>query len=163
MTKAGRRAPGRFFEETMADTTRRVLRLSRVNGDGKSAPTTLTLVLKDPATGEELVAADGTPEVFLTLEPISEEDRKAIIFEHRRLEKDPAGGKQLYEFIDLQAANDAIFCRVVKGWSGLAGADDRPLVCTDATKLLLDHTIRGQVNKKIFGTEAVEVLAESFR
>lgn len=137
--------------------TRRVLRLNRVNGNGSAVDTALRLTLRDPATNEEIEG------VVAVLHPMGEDERRAIVATHTKLEKDPSGGKGLYEFTDLRAANDEIFCRSIVTWEGIAGADDRPLVCTDATKLLLDASLRAQINRKLFGAEAVEVLAASFR
>jgi hypothetical protein len=141
----------------MAQKTRRVLRLNRVNGNGTAVGTDVPFTLRDAATGEPLEG------VVVTLRMLSEDERKAIVASHTRLEKDPAGGRGLFEFIDLRAANDEIFCKTIVDWTGIAGADDRPLVCTDQTKLLLDVVYRGQIQKKAFGAEVVEVLAASFR
>lgn len=142
---------------------RRVLMIGRVNGDGTPVAGAITLVLKDPATNEELRAPDGSPEVFLELRAIDEDQRKSIIAAHTRLEKDPAGGRGLYEFTDAKAANDDLLDHAIVRWTGLAGANGLPLVCTRQTKLLLDVGIRAQVMKKVFGAEVTEVLADSFR
>lgn len=141
----------------MADqTTRRVLRLNRVTSNGAAVEPTVPLTLND---------IDGTPldGVTVDLYLMPEDERRAIVAAHTRLEKDPNGGRGLFEFTDVKAANDEIFCKCVKRWSGIAGADDKPLVCNDATKLLLDATYRAQITRKIFGAEVVEVLAASFR
>lgn len=144
-------------------TTRRVLQLARVNGDGRTVEGCITLVLRDPGTGEELRAADGTPEVFIRVRPVDEDERKAIVASHTKLEKDPSNPRGLYEFTDVKAANDDILDRAIESWDGIAGADGKPLVCTRQTKLLLDAHIRGQVMKRVFGAEVAEVLAASFR
>jgi hypothetical protein len=141
----------------MADQTRRVLRLNRVKSDGTPASADVPLTLKDPATGDPLEG------VVVYLQMLSEDERKAIVETHTRLEKDPNGGRGLFEFTDVRAANDEIYCKTITRWEGIVGADDRPLVCTDATKLVLDAAIRAQVMKKAFGAEVVEVVAESFR
>lgn len=142
----------------MADQkTRRVLRLNRVNSNGSAVDTAIRLTLKDPITNEDLEG------VVVVLDPMTEDERRAIVAAHTNKEKDPSGGRGLFEFTDVKAANDEIFCKSIASWEGIAGADDRPLVCTDQTKLLLDATIRAQINRKLFGAEAVEVLAESFR
>ena len=149
----------------MGDTDkRRVLQLSRVTGNGTLVTEPIILVLRDPATGEILAAADGTPEVFMRLRPMDEETRSAIVAKHTHLERDPNAPRgALVEFTDVKAANDEIFDATILSWEGIAGADGRPLVCTRQTKLLLDVGIRGQVMRKAFGSEVAEVLAASFR
>jgi hypothetical protein len=144
-------------------TTRKVLRLARVNGNGTEMPETVTLVLKNPVTGDPILNDDGTPAVFVTLKPMTEEQRKAIVGSHTTTEKDPNGGRGLFEKTDADAANDEILDRSIVSWEGIAGADDRPLVCTPGTKRLLDGYIKAQITKKLFGSEVVEVLAASFR
>jgi hypothetical protein len=143
--------------------TRRVLQLARVTGDGQPVKGPMILVLRDPATNALLVDEAGTPEVFMSLRSIPEEERKAVIAEFTTLEKDPQGGKGLFELTDYKAANEELLDRAILSWEGFAGADDRPLVCTRATKLLLEANIRNEVWKKVFGAEVREVLAESFR
>lgn len=143
--------------------TRRVLRLNRVNGDGRPRTGLIDLVVKDPVTGEELREPDGSPAVVLKLHPMLDDERAAIVKTHTRLERDPGGGRGLFEFTDQSAVADEIMCKAIDSWDGLVGADDRPLVCTDQTKVLLDAFLRVQVTRKLFGAEAVEVLAESFR
>lgn len=137
--------------------TRRVIRLNRVNGNGAPVGTEVPLTLRDPATGDEIEG------VVVTLRMMPEDERRAIVATHTSMEKDPGGGRGLFEFVDLRAANDEIFCKSIVRWTGIAGADDQPLVCTDQTKLLLDPLHRGQIQKKAFGAEVVEVLAASFR
>lgn len=143
--------------------TRRVIRISRVTGDGEKTPGHLTLILKDPVTANDLLNDDGSPAATMQLRPIDEDERRAVVQEHTRLEKDPNGGRGLFEYCDAGAANDELLCRAIVSWDGLVGSDDRPLVCTRATKLVLDNYIRGQVTRKLFGSEVVEVLAASFR
>jgi hypothetical protein len=149
----------------MADQkkTRRVLRLNRVTGDGLPVVGTITLIVRDPMTNEDLLEPDGSPAVTIQLRPIDDVERAEIGAAHRTYEKDPNGGRMLFEVIDQTKVADEILRRAIVSWQGLVGADDQPLVCTNATKVLLDAFLRVQVTRKLFGAEAVEVLAESFR
>lgn len=147
----------------MADTKRKVLKLHRLTGDGQVNTEPIILVLKDPATGEELKNDDGSPAAFLRLRALDEAARRAIVAKHTRLEKDPNGGRGLFEFTDITAANEEILDQGIEGWEGIVGADEKPLVCTSVTKAAIDAYIKTQARQKLFGAEVVEVLAASFR
>jgi hypothetical protein len=147
----------------MAQSTRTVLRLNRINGDGTPRQTLIDLVVKDPVSGAELREADGTPAVVIHLRPMSDDERSKIVADGTRLEKDPQGGRGLYELVDQAKVAHEIMRRSIQSWDGLVGSDDRPLVCTDQTKVLLDAFLQAQITRKLFGAEVAEVLAESFR
>lgn len=146
----------------MSDT-RTVLRLNRVRSDGSANRDLIAVVVKDPVTGEEMREADGTPAVVIYLRPMEEEERRAIIAEHTVLEKDPQGGRGIFERVDTKAVTDEVLRRAIDHWEGIAGSDDRPLICTDQTKILLDPFLQAQITRKLFNAEAVEVLTASFR
>lgn len=146
----------------MADAKRKALKLNRVLGSGAKTPDTVVLVVKD-YEGQDITNDDGTPAVTITLRPIAEDERRKIVAEFTRLEKDPNGGRGLFEHTDAQGANDEILRQAIVRWDGIVGYDEQPLVCTDATKLALDAFVRSQITRKLFGSEVVEVLAASFR
>lgn len=143
--------------------TRRALRLNRVNGDGRPVTGEIVLVVKDPATNEEMREPDGSPAVTIRLRAMDDAERASVVESFKTFEKDPNGGRGLFEVVDQGKVADEIMRRAITSWDGLVGADDRPLVCTAQTKVLLDAFLRVQVTRKLFGFEAVEVLAESFR
>jgi hypothetical protein len=147
----------------MADAKRKVIRINRVLSNGQKTAGEITLVLADPRTGEELRNDDGSPVATIRLQAMDEDERRAIVAAHTTMEKDPNGGRGLFEKTDAQAVNDEIYDRTILGWDGIAGADDRPLVCNASTKRALDSYIKSQVTRKLFGAEVVEVLAASFR
>lgn len=142
---------------------RLVLRLNRVNGDGTARQGLINLVVKDPVSGVELLDDSGAPAVVIRLRPMSDDERAAIVAEYTHLEKDPQGGRGLFERVDQTAVQHALLRRAIADWDGFVGSDDRPLVCNDQTKVLLDAFLRAQITRKLFGFEAVEVLAASFR
>lgn len=146
----------------MATNTVKALRINSVTSDGKKNDQPILCVLRDPRTGEELRHDDGSPAVYIECRTIDKAEHEAVLQEHTRLERAP-GGKQLAEFTDARKAEDDLLRRGIVRWHGLIGADDRPLVCTDATKVLLDAFIRNAVMRKLFGLEAAEVAPDTFR
>lgn len=142
--------------------TRRVLRMNNLRADGSPNTETVELVVRDPFSGVELRNDDGTPAVAVTLRPMSDDERKAIIETHTSWKKDPVSGR-LMEVTNEQAVADDAMKRVILDWRGLVAADDQPLCCTDATKVLIDKHLKMQIQRKLFSAEAVEVSAESFR
>lgn len=149
----------------MADkTTRRVLRLNSVTSAGALTSGVITLVLKDPASGEELRDPDtGEPDVVVFLKPVTDQERREVVKQFTTLEKDPNGGRALVEVVDQTEVTNEIMRRAIDSWDGIAGSDDRPLVCTAATKALLDGYIKAQISRKLFSAEAVQVAATAFR
>jgi hypothetical protein len=148
---------------TETKKTVRALRMNSVRSTGETNTELVKLVVRDPYTGEEMREDDGTEAVIILLQPIPDADHNAVIKKHTRLEKNPAGGRQLFEVVDQQAVSDELMQKGIVSWRGIVAADDRPLVCTDRTKVLLDERVKIQVSRKLFGVEAVEVAAESFR
>lgn len=143
--------------------TVRVLRMNNVRSDGRTNTELVPLVVRHPVTREEIRNDDGTPAVVIDLQPISDEEHEAILKAHTSLQRAEGGGRQLFPVVDGAAVTAAILRRGIVAWRGLVGADDRPLVCTDQTKPLLDDAVRNQVLRKLFGGEVVEITAESFR
>lgn len=147
----------------MSDKTRRALRMNRLRSDGTENTDLVTLVVRDPMTGEEIREDDGTPAVTIDLQPITEAERVEIVKLYTRLEKNPDGSRGLFELTDNAGAVDEMMRRAVVRWTGLVGCDDRPLACTKQTVVLIDAALRAQVTRKLFGAEAVVLSAESFR
>lgn len=144
--------------------TRRALRLNYVRSDGRPNTEPLTLIVRDPVTGDAMVnAKTGAPEVFIRLRPMSDEERKAIVESKTESRRDPQSGRGLFEFTDSTAVTNEVLRRTVTSWEGIIGADDQPLVCTPDTAVLLDSFLKAQITRKLFNAEAVEVSAESFR
>lgn len=146
----------------MGESKRKALRLNRVTGDGRPATKEIPVELIDPSTGDVLRNDDGTAAAVIIVRPIDDEEHKAIIDEFTTLEKDPAGGRGLFEKTDAKAVTDEVLRRCIVRWTGIVGADDQPLVCNTSTKVAIDAAMRTQVTRKLFAAEAV-VLAESFR
>lgn len=147
----------------MADKkTVRVLRMNSIKSDGTPNTNTIEMIVKDPINGQEILEEDGTGAVVVELRALTKEEHDEIIREFTTHEKS-TGGRGLVERVDHRGVDDEILRRCIKGWRGLAGSDDKPLVCTNATKVLIDPFLKLQVQRKLFGAEAVEVAAESFR
>lgn len=153
-------------DETKTPPTRRALRMNSLRSDGRVNTDLVELVVRDPFTGEELREDDGTPSVVIFLQPLPEHgegSHEEILRRYTRLEKNPAGGRQLFEVTDREAVANEILERTVARWVGIVGVDDRPLVCNAYTKTHIDERIRVQITRKLFGAEATEVAADSFR
>lgn len=141
----------------------RALRMNGIKSDGSTNTELVQLVVRDPFTNEEIREDDGEPAVYIMLRAMPPDEHEAIVKKHTRMEKNPNGGRGLFEVIDQNAVSDEIMLRVIASWHGFVGADDKPLQCNDRTKLRIDERIKVQVSRKIFGAEATEVASESFR
>jgi hypothetical protein len=141
--------------------TRRVLQVAYLQSDGRLNREDITLVLRDPNTGEELRDAHGEPEVFMVLRAIGKAEHEEIVKSCTRHEKGPSGRPT--ERVDHDEVQNEILRRTIQRWEGLVAADRAPLPCTDQTKVLLPMLVKGQVTRKLFGAEATEVVSESFR
>ena len=64
---------------------------------------------------------------------------------------------------DWEHAVDLQIQYAVISWEGVLGADDKPLVCTDETKVHLPPHIKAQILEAAVTTEAADVTAASFR
>lgn len=146
--------------KTEKPKTVRALRMNSLRADGQENTDRVELVVRDPFTGVEIREDDGTPAVVIVLRPLAPGVHDAIIVKHTSLKR---VGQTLSEYIDQTAVSNEILCTVIEGWTGLVGCDDRPLLCTDAVKIKIDERLKMQVTRKLFGAEAVEVGAETFR
>lgn len=144
--------------------TRRALRMNNLRSDGRPNTEPIVLVVRDPSTNEPMVdEKTGAPEVTITLQPMSDDERKQIVADRTTPQRDPNGGRGLYELTDHVEVTNDVLRKAVTSWDGIIGADDRPLVCNQQTVVLIDSSLKAQITRKLFGAEAVEVAAESFR
>lgn len=141
----------------------RALRMHSVTGDGQPNKALIRCILRDPRSGEEMIDDEtGEPLVYVMLRPIDRDEHNEIIRGHTKLERVP-GGKNLAEFTDGRGVDDEVMRRAIQSWHGLIGADDKALVCNDQTKVLLDQFVKLHLSRKLFGLEAAEVAADTFR
>ena len=149
-------------DDQKAPAMRRALRMNSVRADGSPNRDTVELVVRDPFTGLEMRNEDGSPAVSMTLRPMTDDERIAIIDEHTKPKRDPIT-QRMIEMVDEDGVMNEIMRRAIVDWSGLVACDDQPLRCTDRTKVLLDKSLKLQVQRKLFSAEATEVAADSFR
>ncbi len=143
------------------EKTRRVMRINALAPDGRPNEGEITLVLRDPLTGEDYRDEDGTPLVYIVLQAIPPAERDQIRENHTVVKKGANG--RPYEETDHVAVDAEILRRAIKRWSGIVAANDEPLVCTAATKVALPDFVKVQISRKLFGVETAEVRQASFR
>lgn len=141
--------------------TRRVMRINSLAPDGRPNSGTITLVLRDPLTGEEYRDEDGTPLVYIDLRAIPPSEREAIRKQYTEVKKGANG--RPYEETDAEAVQDEILRRAILRWDGIVAANDEPLVCNELTKVALPDYVQLQITRKLFGVETAEVRQASFR
>ena len=113
----------------------------------------------------EIKGPDGLPydePVIIRCQMVPASVRKAAEKESRGYVKNQATrGMQLET--DWEKAVDIEIRYAVLSWSGIYGADDKPLVCNDETKVHLPPHIKAQVLEAAVTTEAADHTAASFR
>jgi len=141
----------------------RVFRVQQVLGDGTPAgdrtfPFHPDL---DPKTGKPYCDAEGRPFVEIQLRPVSKAQYREIVKAHTTAV--PTGAGQMEERIDWVSVNEDVAVYAIVGWRGIVGADDRPLLCIDGTKRVLDVDLLARIRDRAVYAQPAEVTAASFR
>ena len=135
------------------------LKLRAVKSDGTSnAGEPFDLVVKDPDTRVAL------PDVVIQCRVVTKKRSHEIERSFQRQVHDQKTKQLVWEYHDEDGAThatNALLAEVITGWRGIVGADDLPLVCTQATIAALDDRVKIQVITAVFGAEVVE--QQSFR
>lgn len=143
----------------MESTKTSFLRLATINSDeSKVAAATRTVALLNPDTGRPL---DGVTAVVRLM---SDADFKEVETENRQPEKGPTG-KVAWKS-DTEAVVKQVLVESVQSWSGIVGADNRPMPLCAAALLALDgmnRTHLAAVARTPAEVVDAEVVAESFR
>lgn len=133
------------------------MKLRSVNADGsQNTETEFDLDLVDP---------DGRPYEY----PVSVRCR--MVPEQVRKDFERKGAtwvknqhtRGMVQQVDWQEVTNLTVCWAVLSWEGVFGADDKPLVCTDATKRELPNHAKLQIVERVATTEAARATAASFR
>lgn len=113
-------------------------------------------------TGKPYLGDDGQPSVWVTLRPVSPDKHRAIVRKYTERIANPRT-RAMEEVTDWDKVQDAILHYAVTGWRGIVGADEKPLVCTEATRNALPANLRNQFTNRALGSESVEVEEAEFR
>lgn len=139
------------------------LKLHTVNSDGtKVKETTVDVEIKDPDTQARVLDEQGQPCVVVTILPCSQSEWRAIMRKHTEKQLNRST-RSMEEVVDDVAAEHELLRTKIVTWRGFVGADDKPLVCNDATKVELDPRVKNTIVNRILGSEVVEAKADSFR
>lgn len=142
----------------------KAFRLNTVNSDGGAIDEQqrVTFHVIDPDTGKPFKDEDGNPSVVVTLKPISPKKYRAVVAHNT--ERIPARkGEPPREETDWDAVQDDLVSFAVESWTGIIGADDKPLQCVLDAKLGLPGDLKNAIVERALKGEAVEVAAASFR
>ena len=142
----------------------KVFRVPTVDGQGSSAVTVKTTeyYVVEPRSGQPYCDDGGAPSVVIRIMPISQEAHRRIVRAHREYLPNPKT-RQLEEMLDVEAITDDLVRAAILDWRGIVGADDQPLVCTDATKIALPGDVKNDCVAIALRGQAAEVEASSFR
>jgi hypothetical protein len=141
----------------------RVFKLNSVNSDGSdvAADKTIEFVVIDPSTSKPFTGEDGKPSVVITLKPISQSKYRQVVAgrTERILNKKT---RAMEDQTDWDAVQDDLVTFSVQAWSGVIGADDKPLQCVLDAKLGLPGDLKNELVQRAMQGEAVDPAA-SFR
>lgn len=146
----------------------RVLKLQNVRGDGTPSAEAFSFYPDvDPKTGKPYVDEQGAPAIVVMLRTLSREQYRAIVKQHTQHTVTGASangtGALMQEKVDWDSVNADAAAAAIVGWKGFVGADDKPLVCIEATKRAIDDGLRTAIINSAMYAQPVEVTAESFR
>jgi len=143
----------------------KAFKIHAINSDGGAvaAESLIPFEVIDPATRKPFVDDEtGLPCVVMQLKPISQAKYRHFVAKHT--ERIPARkGQPPSEDTDWDAVQDACVAFCVTEWTGLVGADDKPLQCVLDAKLGLPGDLKNEIVAKAMQGEAVDVTAASFR
>jgi hypothetical protein len=138
-------------------------RVNSVNSDGSevAADKTIEFHVIDPSTSKPFIGADGKPSVVITLRPVSQSKYRQVQAENteRVLNKKT---RQMEDQTDWDNVQDELVVFAVQSWTGVIGADDKPLQCVLDAKLGLPGDLKNELVQRAMQGEAVDPAA-SFR
>lgn len=137
-----------------------MLQLSNVRSDGSvDDAATVDVVIRHPHTGEPTG-------MVATVTLAATDEFYKLCRKFRRTERDPVS-RQMQQNVDGVKVQQAMLEAHVKSWSGLNGADGKPLPCQASVLAALPEWIRDQMTEAIRGIPVdpspAEVRDESFR
>jgi len=135
----------------------KVFRLNTINSDLTEASALIDYVLTD-SEGQPLQDREGQPVMF-KLRPIAERHRYDV--ERKHTKRTPGGnGFPPSEKTDWDAYRNELTDYAIVSWTGVIGADDKPLPCVYEAKMALQPVQKNDVIKRATEGEAVD---DSFR
>lgn len=139
----------------------KLFRITSVNGDGTEAEKLIPFEVTDPSTSRPFVDDHGKPSVVITLKPVSPSKYRQIVADHteRMLNKRT---RQMEDVTDWDAVQDALCVYAVQTWTGIIGADDKPLDCCYDAKVGLPGDLKNDIVQRAMQGESVDPAA-SFR
>ena len=140
----------------------RVFKIHAINSDGSDAEEKLIpFPIVDEATGKPYLDEQGEPEILILLRPISPAKYRQVEQQHteRRLNKKT---RAMEDVTDWAAVQDELVAYAVQSWTGIVGADDKPLECVYDAKIGLPGDLKNDLIKRASQGEAVNAAA-SFR
>jgi hypothetical protein len=140
----------------------KLFKLNALNSDGSDVPTDKTIDFEviDPSTSKPFVDDNGKPSVVITLRPITQSKYRSVMGDNtqRLLNKKT---RQMEEVTDWDQVQDDLVEYSIQSWTGLIGADDKPLQCVLDAKLGLPGELKNELVQRAMQGEAVS--SESFR
>jgi hypothetical protein len=129
-----------------------------VNSDGSDSEKLIEFQILDD-DGKPCVDPDGNP-VVMMLKPISQARyRKAVADNTDRI---PARkGQPPREETDWDGVQDELSAYSIQSWSGVIGADDKPLACVYEAKIKIPGDKKNDIVQRAMQGEAIS--ADSFR
>jgi hypothetical protein len=138
----------------------KVFKIHSINSDGTEAEEKLIQFNVTDDDGKPYLDAEGKPEIYVMLKPISQAQYREIERSHtkRILNKKTRG---MEEQTDWAAVQDEAITYTIQSWHGFVGADDQPLACVYDAKVGLPGDLKAEIIKRALQGEAVN--ADSFR
>lgn len=136
-----------------------MLKLHTVTSEGVAISEPVVLTVRNPDTG---LPMDGCT---ITVRTATPREWKDIQAKHTRHEKNTIT-RGIERVQDADAAFDELLGRKIVGWTGILGADDKPLPVLPLVIERLDPRVKAQVFETILGaefTDSPEVRDASFR
>lgn len=140
----------------------KLFRVNTVNSDGSEAgDRTIPFEVIDPSTSKPFMGDDGKPSVVILLRPISQSKYRQIQAENteRVLNKKT---RSMEDITNWDAVQDECVVYAIQSWSGVIGADDRPLQCVHEAKVGLPGDLKNELVQRSMQGESVDAAA-SFR
>jgi hypothetical protein len=142
----------------------RLFKIHTVNSDGTDADQDKLIPFEviDPSTSKPFRGEGGEPSVVILLRPISQAKYREVCAENteRLLNKK---SRAMEEVTDWDAVQDDLIPFTVQSWTGIIGADDKPLQCVLDAKIGLPGDLKNDLIQRALQGEAVDQTAAAFR
>jgi hypothetical protein len=130
-----------------------MLKLHTVTSEGVAISDPMVVEVRNPDTGKPMAGCT------ITVRTATPKEWKAIQTRHTTYEKN-AVTRGMERVQDADAAFDDLLCQKILGWTGILGADDKPLPVLPIVIERLDPRVKAQVFEAILGSEFSDVPPE---